>query len=463
MRNSEIDLYAQSISRYVNSLESNHLPYEVVAQAKKCLLDSIGATLPGSSFEWGKQFFNLISDDNNKECTLIGSSKKATTLTSAFFNGCMANILDSVDGSKYGGCHGGCVIVPAALVMAESLKASGAELILALITGYDVMIRVAASVHPSYTRKGHNPDGIPGTLGAAAAGSKLFGLSVLETLDALSAAAFIGPLSLVGDSHIGRYSNRPAVKGMAASAGCLATLMAKNGLHGSRLVFEGNLGFCHTEADDYDLEKITQDLGKRFMINEVYFKPFPGERHAHSACACALVLKKNYDIGANDIQKIVVRTYKLAVRMMGQQASINGLISEHTASLPFLVAAAFYYGKLGPEILQQEVLSSKEVHALSNLVECRVDPELEREYPDKTGAIVEVTISGGKRLLHQIEYPKGDLMNPMSDSELIVKFYNYASICLEKDHIEKIIDRIYSLEHLEDVKELTNLLSFTPI
>jgi 2-methylcitrate dehydratase PrpD len=446
------------LASFVRNLEYQKLPEEVISQAKKCLLDFIGISMPGHFFSWGKTFYRLLETVEPREAILIGIGGRRSARTAAFFNGCMTNILDSVDGSKFGGCHGGATVTPAALSLAEKLKASSRELITAIVAGYEIMIRAAASVHPSHTIRGHNPDGICGALGAAAAASKLLNLNTKGVMDSLSSALYLAPLSLVGDIRIGRFLNRPTVKGQAASVGILAAMLAKNGVQSSRNVFEGAQGFCMAESDESKLETITQNLGKNFKIMEIYFKPYPGERHSHSAIGCALQIKMKYNIRPEEIAKICVRTYDIGIKLMHHYPEPGSSIPQHTASLPFLVAAAFQNDKFGPRSFFEKVLNDKKVHELAGRVECILDNEINNQYPEKTPAIVEVITKAGKRHRKRMDYPLGDAYNPMKYEDLQRKFYEYASIVISDNQIETILATLSNLEHLKDVRELTKLL-----
>ena len=60
----------------------------------------------------------------------------------------------------------------------------------------------------------------------------------------------------------------------------------------------------------------------------------------------------------------------------------------------------------------------------------------------------------------KVEEARGSPSNPLTNEELIEKFRDNAGYCaLGSDKVEKAIETIYRLEKIDDIKELTALLT----
>ena len=92
----------------------------------------------------------------------------------AWANGVLANALDFDDGHRLCKGHPGANVIPAALAVAESVRASPDELRRAILLGYEVAIRAGVALHARSAE--YHASGAWGALGAAAAAGTLLGL-----------------------------------------------------------------------------------------------------------------------------------------------------------------------------------------------------------------------------------------------------------------------------------------------
>jgi 2-methylcitrate dehydratase PrpD len=85
------------------------------------------------------------------------------------------------------------------------------------------------------------------------------------------------------------------------------------------------------------------------------------------------------------------------------------------------------------------------------------DEELERLLPRRE-AIVEVILTDGKRLSQRIVDVRGTAENPMPRQEIIAKARDLIKPVLGGATCQKLIDRVFDLEHVKDIRELRPLL-----
>jgi 2-methylcitrate dehydratase PrpD len=127
-------------------------------------------------------------------------------------------------------------------------------------------------------------------------------------------------------------------------------------------------------------------------------------------------------------------------------------------SLPYNVAILFFDREFGwgPEHFKR--YEDPAVRALCKRVEVHTDASLDRLYPEKMAAYIEVATKCCERFSASVDYPKGEPENPMTKDELLAKFRKVASPTISKKGIEEIISSIQHLEEVKNVKEIIRLL-----
>ena len=93
-------------------------------------------------------------------------------------------------------------------------------------------------------------------------------------------------------------------------------------------------------------------------------------------------------------------------------------------------------------------------------VQLVADEELERLYPKRV-AVVEVTLSDGTRLTERVEAVRGTAQNPMPREEIIEKCQELIAPFLGPAKCKRLIDDVFSLERLADVRGLRPSLQRT--
>lgn len=240
--------------------------------------------------------------------------------------------------------------------------------------------------------------------------------------------------------------------GKAALNGILSALLANKGFTGATKIFEGEKGFCKATSRDYKLEKLTQGLGEEFKIRTNSFKPHASCRHTHPAIDAALELVKKHNLYSGQVEKISVRTYSQAIDLLeGVEAS-----TPYAAkfNLPFCLATTIKYQKMGLEAFTEERLEDKELKQLMGKIVIKEDKEITSGYPDKWTAIVEITDRQGKKFTARVEYPKGDSENPLTEEELISKFFALTGSSIGTGRKKYLVKSCLSLEKVRDMSRL---------
>jgi 2-methylcitrate dehydratase len=98
------------------------------------------------------------------------------------------------------------------------------------------------------------------------------------------------------------------------------------------------------------------------------------------------------------------------------------------------------------------------IRAQMEKVEVVADPEIEKVFPALQRAIVNITTIDGRTFTSQLDYPKGDPRNPLSDAEIEEKFAALADGVLSNDAQKKLKDAIWNLERVRSTSKLMRLM-----
>ena len=446
---------ANSLGQYVYRTSFDDLPREVIGSTKVRFLDFLG-TVFDSYYRWpmGRVLKVLQAYGGKEESTVIGDGVKLPCAFAALLNAAY----NLSDGSRFAGQHPAVEVVPASLAAAEARggpkPVSGEELILAIVLGYEVMIRIGKAMYPSMPRRGFHPSAIHGTFGAAAAASKMFGLNEKTTINAISISSLLA--SGLQAAARAPYPTISLQTGRATESGVLAALVAQGGLQGSDDILEE--GFFPAFSDEYNLDVIEKDLGHDFAILNTYLKIHSGCRYTHAPVDAVLYMKDYYNIKVEDISQIRIKNNGLAFSVLIRNPKIE---REYIYSAPFAVALALVFGEVSTDRFDDGTVWTEPIQQLLNKTIEEHDPELDKEFPQKRPAILEITTKDGQIYSHRIDLPKGEPENPFSKSEIETKFHKMSYRVVNEETRNKIIDFVNTLENKSDIAELFPLLKAT--
>jgi 2-methylcitrate dehydratase PrpD len=201
-----------------------------------------------------------------------------------------------------------------------------------------------------------------------------------------------------------------------AHAGVTAALMARAGFTGAPAIT--------VERDDAAV--YWNDLGTRWLIRDQYFKAYPVCRWAQPAVEAALALQRAHSFAAGDIAKIVVESFREAVAL-GAGCALPATTEDAQYSLPYPVAAALAFGRIGADEVEMPLLADPRVRRLFTLMSVVEDAEFSRRFPQERWARVRITLNDGRELVSEPAVARGNPENPLGDTEILEKFRSLAA------------------------------------
>ena len=424
---------------------------EVTHAFKRALLDFLTCAVAGSAMPVSRALLSYYKEnDATRIATVIGSGVKLSAPNAALVNGANTHGLDFDDGHTHGSAHAAGAIFPAVLATAEQRGSEAKEVILAVVLGYDVMLRIAAAMHPTSARRGFHNTAIAGVFGAAAGVASLLKLDAHQTQHALGlAGSFAGGIReyLEEGAEVKRIH-----PGKAARDGLLCAEFARRGVTGPSKVLEGRNGFFRTHADgQVKWERLFDGLGRRFEISGVYFKPYPCCRHYHAVVDGIFTLQQEHRFRAEEVEHVDIGSYAVGVHGHDHKHCDNLLDAQMSA--PVAAALALVDDEVAASQFLPGSLHRPEVQALMQRIDAHVDEDCERIYPGKRSGAVHIALRDGRKLDIRVIDPKGETENPMSDADLERKFVANCAPILGKPRCEKLLGQVWRYDELSDVSD----------
>ncbi|MCD6419974.1 MAG: MmgE/PrpD family protein [Synergistetes bacterium] len=435
------------------------IPARVIEITKKFIMDTIGVGLAGIKAPGCREMLQLFKYIGGvRESTVMGYGYKLPSLSAAFLNSMFSHALDYDDTLDDSAMHSYASVLPAALALAEVKgNVSGRELIEAVVLGVDLSVRLGCAIKTplSWIRTA-----TCGSFGAAAAASKIMGLSETKTHNALGIvySQTSGNAQCLIDGGLTKRM-QPA---FSARAGVLSALMADRGISGAKDVFEGKYGFFYLyERGFYDREVCLEDLGKKFGSELLSIKPYPSCRMTHAAIDAALKLRSSNDFSVDEITKVEAYVSKMVKSMVGRVFSVreNPQVDAQF-SIPYTVAVSLEKGKIDLYDFEEDVVRKRRDHSLIKRVIVLENDSFDER--DIKRAVVRVHLKNGAVFSEETRVPKGHPDNPLDWDECIGKFRNcvhYGGCETRSIWIEELIDTLVRLEQIRDVSQLTRLIS----
>ena len=447
---------AARFAKYCTNLSFQEISQDAVKIAKRCILDSIGCILAGSKTIAGGVAIEVAREAGGKpQSTLFGTGEKTSTATAAFANAIMANALD-FDDVWFG--HPGATVIPSAIAVGEALDVSGQELLTAILAGYEVSMRIAKAIQPSYGRR-HTVWGA-GTwqvFGSVCAAGKLLHLDEEQFTMALGIAGCNAPVPANMKSLYG-IAGATMVKnnfGTAAMSGVISTFFAQRGFTGPPDILDGEKGFWRIYGSDRcDFGGMTRRLGETNEILKLSFKPYPLCRYTHAAVDGLLNLVEAHKIACSEIREILIRVPRhITVSPFNNHKPENMLQAQF--SFPFAMAVALSGIEPGPEWLSDERFRSAELRRTAMKV--RLAADTIRRWHTDVAATVEIR-TNNKKYRARVINPRGSPKNPLSDEFLDHKFMILASKVIDRGSLQPVIERVRRIESETNLGALIQLL-----
>ena len=447
-----------TMARWAEGLRFEHLSADAVYQAKRFLLDSLGCALGGYQQHDVKIALEVLEEIAAPgSATVIGTGEKLDAVSASLANGLMIRCMDYNDIYwKQDPSHPS-DIFPAALAGCERSKSDGQELIVGLVLGHEFEMRFCEAAFPGIRERGWHHATLTAFVSPIVAGRALR-LSWQQIQHAIGISA--SRQCTLGAVTAGKLTMmKNTVDPMATQSGVLAALLAEKGYTGPEHVVDGKEGLTHVFGPEWKLGLLTQGLGESWRITQCGMKAFPTEALTHTPISAVLDIVKTNDLHPDQVDKIQIRSLARAADILSDPSKYDPHTKETADhSLPYVIAAALVHRKVTPAQFEMEAILDPKVREQLRKVEVVADPEIEKVFPALQRVIVHIHTKDGRCFDKQLDFPKGDPRNPLTDQEIEEKFSALADGVLTPAAQNKVKEAVWNLERAKSVTELMALL-----
>ena len=414
------------LEKFILETKWEDLPEEVKERMRGCFIDLLGALISGSRSRQAQVGIRLAEKLYAEgEIPVIGSDKKFNFMGASAAMGHSSNAYDIDDGHNITRAHPGTSFVGAVLAASYEKNLTVSEFLTAMFVAYEASIRSGAAIM-DYYQYAHS-SGTFGAIGVAAGVGRIYGFTKEQINNAISVAEFNAPL-VPGIRSVEYPSMNKDGVPFGVMVGAIAVMETLCG-------FEGNKNLL--EADEY--KHYLDDLGKKYQVLDLYFKPYPCCRWAHPAIDACLQMISENSLDYKNIEKVVIKTFKRATMLSKIEPKTA---DEAQYNIAYPVAAAVVRGGFGIEEVYEDSLGDSEILAMMKRLSFEVDEKFESLFPAKRFCRAEITTKDGKTYTSDDCEPRGEAHENISYSWLCDKFYRITAPVITRECQEKITELV---------------------
>jgi len=452
--------YLKVLSEYVCATTLEDLPPDVIERARWLIADTLPLIAAGAQIATMREFaVRQLASNPQGEASVIGFGRKTSPNVAALLNGTAGTWLEMVEQNSYAKGLPASQIIPAALAMAEHHRASGANLLLAIVMGYETSSRINRAAK---LKLALHSSGTFGTIGAAVAAGKLANLDAGAMRELINISATLGLATsrkaVLEGATVGRVYS-----GATGYLGILALDMVQSGITGEndgvQSVYgqvyadapEGKSGIAQTPAKSFDPDSVIAGLGSEFLITKGFIKMHPVGRSIHPALDLIeeiLAQCPDRRLDPRDIEHIGFLTY-LQPTLLHNKTPTTPFGAQF--SLPFAVASLIYHGRGYVTNFDDKAFANPAIHALALKVDVSENPKYTASFPHQQPCDVKIRLKNGSVLEASAQYTKGDPMNPRKPQELRNKFFDIAQWVWDKRLAQNIFDGVRACDKIDDM------------
>jgi len=450
---------SRQMAEFVHDLHFEDLPGEVVHEAKRFLVDSLGCAFAAVNNEDMQAMFRFTEKlGGTPEATVIGTGHKTNAPNAALMNCLLVRALDYNDIYWEQDPSHPSDIICAGLAAAEAMGKSGKDFILSMVIAYELEMRWCHAAEPGIREVGWHHASLTQFVSPLVAG-RMYDLDVNQ---------LVAAVGISGSSHFtlggvvaGHLTNmKNTADPMAAQAGVYAALMAKEGYTGPVEVLEGKEGLFEVLSNvTWRPEELTKGLGEEFLITKCGYKAFPTEALTHQPISATIEAREKLGITYKDVEEVLVETTTRGADILSDPSKYKPDTRETADhSLPYVIATAVVEGNVLPEAFSIESIKDPRKWEILPRIKVVADPEIDALFPGVKRARVTITTMDGRSETSLTDYAKGAPENPLSDEEIVAKFKANAAGVISEKRMEEVLKKTWKLQEIENINGYAQLL-----
>ena len=446
---------SETAAAWAAAIRFEALPREVVDATRMRILDIVGCILAGSRTIDARNAHAAARDAfPGRDGAAVGFSAPVSLAGAALVNGTSALVLEFDDSHLGSTAHVGSPVIGAALPLAVRDGLSGRRLIEAVAVGNELACQLGLVAPGRFTPLGFHATGIFGIFGAIYALAKGLGLSERGIVDAIGIGGSLCASSMAA------WEDGSAVKslhaGLAASSAVTAVSLARHGVSGPAVLFDGRWGFFRAHVQDRDarfaFEGFGERLGNPWEALAIAPKAFPCGHYIQPHVEAILAMLRDHDVEAGAVETITCFLPERVVAMVAspvEEKRRPNTPFHARMSLQHTMAETVTTGRLDKHSFAAESLRDPALNAMADRVGFEIDPtDTDRR---RLKGRVRLTLRDGRVLDHTVADMRGMPQAPMSEGDVVAKFRANADGVVPSRDVERVLDALLALETADDV------------
>jgi 2-methylcitrate dehydratase PrpD len=354
--------------------------------------------------------------------------------------------------------HIGTIVSTVSLALGEQRKASGADILAAMVVGYEIAGRVDEALTPGRMQRGFHGS-VSTVFGGTVAAGRLLELPPLQMAHAIAlAATSIGGMAISADTSCGREYHA----GASAAAAVQAALAAESGFTGELSVLEHPRGFLAAMGGQA-IEDITRDLGASWdIVTDMAIKLMPGAHPFHATAEAASDAARLGNVDPRAIKEVFISSSVQWTKFKGEPHPRNLVDAAH--SLYYFVAASIVDGKFSWQHMDESKMTDPAIAALQEKIVFDPDPPpLPDRFPHRHGGTVVIRMTNGEEFRSTCRSPRGSGPRGIEWQDVEDKYRALVPLAgLASRRVDESLAVIRAFEAPDSVNRLVALIGAQP-
>lgn len=434
------------LARFVTETKYPEIPEEVLEFTKELTMKTIAGMVVGSSLPPSRKMARIIKNRNvNGDIGVVGCGFQTSLWESIFLNAFFAHASELEDDAFGGSVSWDITVIPLLFPLAQQQRLSGKALLEALAIGLEVHVRTCM-----FRSERLGLMLIPGAVGPAAGAAKALGLGTKETTSAIGLSMSNVPLSVTNFGTDAHYFE----SALQSLQGMIAAEMAKEGMSSNPNISTYLSNYLGKE--EVAPERIVEDLGKKWMLRNIWVKKYPCCFLNHRQVDIVLGLRKKHNLSYEEVEKIIVHASPGDEPCNRPEPRTVGDLQ---FSFYHILGAAMLDGDVNFTHIDTDILTNQKYKEARSKVEVIVHPELSGEVMVAPARVI-IKTKDGREFSGDRDYPIGSTNEPLTMDQFKELYIKFTQGILSEKHIRKTLNDIVNMEKLSDVGELMDILTF---
>ena len=444
--------HATALIEYLHALTRVPLSEDLSGRTRRVLLDTLGCGLYGADKPW-TQILVDATPQAAGDATVLGYAKRLPPATAALINGTAAHGFELDDFIVGSFTHAGAPVISAAFAVAETRNASGDRLLGAILAGYETMGRLGLAMGHQRAELGLHYTGLLGAVAAAVAAGVVRGFDPDQLRNTIGIAASMGGGIKAFAQGTGGMVKRLHA-GRAAEAGVLAADLSERGFSGPKDGLDGDFGLIFAAGgDDAAPAKLSDGLGRDFMIHRNWTKLYPCCAALHAACQGIEELRVEHGLALDAIARVKLGGSQRTSIQNGSRTIDDTMAAQYSG--PFAGALALVGNAMEPAGYAPAAVANDAFRSAMDRIEMVCDPEVDAAYPATLGARVTIELVDGTQHDRLILHPKGTAKAGVTTADVESKFRLLAGTRMSGKAVEDVIEAVRGIGRADGLRQLS--------